>query len=80
MVFFSRGRGGVGGGVLGGEKRSHALFLAALAVKRHSYKNLDNKGKVPELQRSSGTTCGAQGAHVELVPARDHLLLVAMAA
>ena len=67
-------------GRIGGEKRSHALFLAALAVKRHSYKNLDNKGKVPELQRSSGTTCGAQGAHVELVQTRDHLLLVAMAA
>ena len=67
-------------GAYWGEKRSHALFLAALAVKRHSYKNLDNKGKVPELQRSSGTTCGVHGVRVELVPARDHLLLVVLTA
>ena len=67
-------------GRIGGQKRSHALFLAALAVKRHSYKNLDNKGKAPELQRSSEANCGAQGARVKLVPTRDHLLLVAMAA
>lgn len=31
--------------VLQAKKHSHALFLAALALKRYSHKSLDNKGK-----------------------------------
>ena len=43
-------------------------------------KTVKQRQKIPDQRQWSGTNCGAQGVCVELVPVRDHLLLVAMAA
>lgn len=43
-------------------------------------KTVKQRQKIPDHRQWSGTNCGAQGARVELLPVRDHLLLVAMAA
>lgn len=59
-----------------------ATKLSKAQISPHSLmeKSLGNKGKASELQRSSEATCGVHGVRVELVPARDHLLLVVLTA
>ena len=57
------------------------LFVGLVKIiSMQTDKTVKQLQKIPNHRQWSGTNCGAQGAHVELVQTRDHLLLVAMAA